>query len=286
MNFTVNASTAYLGVAAATCLARTVDEFGNEIVTWEMMYPRYVHPELMTHRMFSRNACSSRATPLHVTLEEVRKNPMFFNSVGKNRSGMVAGDEVSFGEKMSFFEDWKDLANEVADRVEGMSAAYGIHKQVLNRALEPFLPIRTIVTATELDNFFKLRLAKDAQPEMRALALAMKMSMLATKVDESTTHMPYAEFFPDDNDFWALLVRCTAACCRVCVGKQEGRKSTLEEDKALVKMLLEKGHMTPLEHCARAEGTPYAMYANFRGWKSLRYLREKEGEKVFGGLID
>ena len=41
MNFTVNASTAYLGVAAATCLARTVDEFGNEIVTWEMMYPRY-----------------------------------------------------------------------------------------------------------------------------------------------------------------------------------------------------------------------------------------------------
>ena len=97
MNFTVNASTAYLGVAAATCLARTVDEFGNEIVTWEMMYPRYVHPELMTHRMFSRNASSSRATPLHVTLEEVRKNPMFFNSVGKNRSGMVAGDEVSFG---------------------------------------------------------------------------------------------------------------------------------------------------------------------------------------------
>ena len=34
------------------------------IMTMELQYPRFIHSEFMTHRMFSRNASSSRAIPI------------------------------------------------------------------------------------------------------------------------------------------------------------------------------------------------------------------------------
>ena len=53
----------------------------------------------------------------------------------------------------------------------------GIHKQHINRILEPFQYINVIVTATDWDNFLNLRLASDAQPEMQDLARAIKGEM-------------------------------------------------------------------------------------------------------------
>ena len=67
MYFTENSTTRQVGQAKATVLAYSCHERGDApIITWELMYPRYIHSELMTHRMFSRNASSSRATPTHV----------------------------------------------------------------------------------------------------------------------------------------------------------------------------------------------------------------------------
>jgi thymidylate synthase ThyX len=36
---------------------------GQRITTFELDYNRYIHGELMTHRVFSRNSSSSRAIP-------------------------------------------------------------------------------------------------------------------------------------------------------------------------------------------------------------------------------
>ena len=36
---------------------------GKRITTFCIEYPRLIHSEFMTHRMFSRNAASSRAIP-------------------------------------------------------------------------------------------------------------------------------------------------------------------------------------------------------------------------------
>lgn len=49
----------------------------------------------------------------------------------------------------------------------------GIHEQHVNRILEPFQFIKVIITATEWYDFFALRLAPDAQPEIRQLARAI-----------------------------------------------------------------------------------------------------------------
>ena len=44
---------------------------GHRVTTLELEYPRYIHSELMTHRVFSRNAASSRAIPFDKMLQTI-----------------------------------------------------------------------------------------------------------------------------------------------------------------------------------------------------------------------
>lgn len=260
LHHTVNDTTTNVGQAVATVIADTVSTEGKRITTLELVYPRYVHSELMTHRVFSRNASSSRATPLKVTLAEVNDDPVFFDYVGVNKAGMVAGEELTDEDLKQFKRDWNVLGKMVAYEVERMSEAYGIHKQTLNRALEPWLRIRTLVTATEWDNFFKLRLAEDAQPEIRSLAMAMKDAMEKSTPVEADVHIPYTKA----GDSVASSV---ARCARVSYASHTGKETNVEADNKLYQQLLDGGHYSPFEHVAYArEG----QWANFNGWRSLR----------------
>lgn len=277
MIFTENETTTAIGYCKATCLAKTINKRA-QIVTWELLFPRYIHAELLTHRVFARNASSSRATPLKVTLAEVRDNPMFFNHVGINQSGMVADVELCPQRRTEFFEDWKALASLVADKVEAMSDRYGIHKQVLNRALEPFLPIRVIVTTTETENFFKLRLAKNAQPEIRDLARCMYESMSLKEASQKCFHLPYSEYFPHAKGNYEKLVRCTCACARVSVGKQNGRETRFYEDEAFFWRLFDNGHLSPFEHCARyIEGEQCDNFHEYQSYRNFMTFYKERG---------
>lgn len=267
-----NKTTIGKGQSIATVICDTYSEdTGSRITTLELVYPRYIHSELMTHRMFSRNASSSRATPLSVTLEEVKNDPVFFDYVGKNQSGMVAGEALKPEELDAFREEWETLAYQVASRVEYMSERFGIHKQTLNRALEPFLRIRTLVTATEWNNFFTLRLAPDAQPEIRTLAEAMRDSMAISKPNLGDYHLPYIEDYnPNSADDWGRYHKISVArCARVSYGRLDGKANSKEEDIALFARLKAGGHLSPFEHAAY---TLDGRHANFNGWQSLRGL--------------
>ena len=272
---TKNESTVTVGQSQATVLARSCHEDGSCILTtWELVYPRYIHAELMTHRMFSRNAASSRATPTHVLANEVACNPAFFDSLTTNQRGMVGGAELSEEDAESFKIEWNGLANEVAKCAMAWKQRYNLSKQIVNRIMEPFMFIRTIVTATEVDNFFKLRLAPDAQPEIQSLARAMKESMEKVEprvLRPGQTHMPYID--EDDLKIVADVenaTRSVAACARVSVVRGDGKKTTFEEDEAFVERLAQAGHLTPFEHVAVCAHTS-DMYANLRGWRSLRW---------------
>lgn len=48
MIFTENETTTAIGYCKATCLAKTINNRA-QIVTWELLYPRYIHSELLTH---------------------------------------------------------------------------------------------------------------------------------------------------------------------------------------------------------------------------------------------
>ena len=265
INHTVNNTTVKLGQSIATVICDTVDK--TRITTLELVYPRYIHSEFNTHRMFSRNASSSRATPLDVTIHEVLCDPVFFDFVGKNQSGMVADMPLPDDELENFRLDWEMLGQFVASRVREMSSKYDIHKQTLNRALEPWLRIRTLVTATEWDNFFNLRISDDAQPEIKKLAMAMCLAMEKSYPQDGTAHLPYITELEKRNLTPYVNEMSVARCARVSYARLDGKENNLTDDINLYKRLLKNGHLSPFEHVAFSKD---GRHANFYGWRSLR----------------
>lgn len=194
------------GCIVARIVADSVSEYNNRITTFEVEYPRFIHSELMTHRHFSRNAMSSRAVPVSKMIEQVKNDPAMPIHWGKNKSGMQASEELQelvmvettgiMGE-CSPQRAWSEFAEEAANAAQAMSDA-GYHKQIVNRLLEPFQVMKTIVTATEYDNFFWLRLDPDAQPEIKELAEQMYEAMQESTPEllkAGEWHTPYVEHF-------------------------------------------------------------------------------------------
>lgn len=82
----------------ATILADSVSPSGDRLTTFEVTYPRIVHAELMTHRVFSRNSASTRAIPLSAQLRNLLNNPFIPEKFGVNQPGMQAQKNLE-GEK-------------------------------------------------------------------------------------------------------------------------------------------------------------------------------------------
>ena len=59
----------------AVIVADSVDTRGNRITSFLLTYPRFIHSELMTHRMFSRNSASSRAIPFEKMVKMIEEDP-------------------------------------------------------------------------------------------------------------------------------------------------------------------------------------------------------------------
>lgn len=271
LNYTENNTTTIRGQSVATVIADTINK-GSRITTLELVYPRYIHSEFMTHRMFSRNASSSRAVPIERVANEVIDDPVVFDYVGLNKAGMVAAEELPEELKEEFLEEWKLWGIQTALKVKLWAKKYNIHKQTLNRALEPWTRIKTIVTATEWDNFFKLRLAPDAQPEIQNLATAMKEAMDLSNPREGTMHLPYVDLSKREPEYTDMFTS-VARCARVSYYNFVGTLSQLDEDKKLFDRLKNEGHWSPFEHTAEFVGDN-DMHANFYNWRSLRKVYE------------
>lgn len=183
------------GSIVARVVADSTNKNSNRITTFELEYHRFIHSELMTHRLFSRNAMSSRAVPTSKMIEQVRNNPATPIHWGKNQAGMQA-DNMLMGESLENAKrQWRQSAIYAASQAEVMSNI-GAHKQIVNRLLEPFQMMKTVLTATEFDNFFWLRCDPDAQPEIQELANCMFEAMKQSQpevLESGQWHTPYVE---------------------------------------------------------------------------------------------
>lgn len=188
------------GGIKATIVADSVSPEGKRITTYELEYPRFVHAEFMTHRLFSRNAASSRAIPVPKMIEHIKANTAMPIHWGANQKGMQADNECTnliFSNDWQFDREswWKLAMEEAVDSAERYDEA-GYHKQIVNRLLEPFQFIKVVCTATEYDNFFWLRNHKDAQPEIKELAHCMWEAREQSKPNQlnyDDWHVPYYE---------------------------------------------------------------------------------------------
>ena len=260
----------------ATIIADSISAYnGQRIITYELEYHRYIHAELMTHRVFSRNSASSRAIPIDKMIELVQTNTAEPIHWGSNKSGMQAGDEIV--NTTSAINVWIDARNDAIKHAKRLQSL-GLHKQIVNRVLEPFQIIKVLVTATSFDNFFNLRCHKDAQPEIKHLADLMYEAMQYSTPEllkAGEWHTPYVlherddegvlKYFVYDADTTgtesegyqfkqylstedALKVSCS---CAAQVSYRKDDTSIEKAEKIFDKLVSAKPpHISPFEHCA------------------------------------
>lgn len=228
---------------------------GKEIVTMELDYPRFIHGEFMTHRMFSRNAASSRAIPVSKMIEQVRTSPAQPVHWGKNQPGMQAKEELLEINKLEVKGEWRLAANNAADSAEFMVDECA-HKQIVNRILEPFQMMKTVVTATEWENFYWLRNHEDAQPEIKRLAEVMLEAVSKSKanpLDPEDWHVPYYKdgfWMQGMEDFLEDALAISASCCAQVSYRL--LDDSIEKARMVYKRLVESSpvHASPFEHQA------------------------------------
>lgn len=249
----------------AKILAYSRDHRGRYIVSWELEYPRFIHGEFMTHRLFSRNAASSRAIPVKSMIAAVQQSPAMPIHWGMNQPGMQAKEELTGAELAAVQFLWDLAAREAADTAKRMDAL-GAHKQIVNRILEPFQIMKTVMTATCLDNFFWLRNHEDAQPEIKELARLMWEALQgaeAVLLEPGDWHTPYyadgqwkREFIGEYGmcDVHGRTLQDALAISASCCAQVSYRRldDTLEKAQMIFQRLVDSKpvHASPFEHQA------------------------------------
>ena len=139
-------------------VADSVNSFGDRLTSLVLTYPRIIHSEMMTHRMFSRNASSSRAVPVDKMIKAVRENTFCPFEFQKAHKGMQGSEYFINEDKQECIDLWLESAELALQQAEKMKAK-GISKQIINRILEPYQYYTVLITGSKegWDNFFSLR---------------------------------------------------------------------------------------------------------------------------------
>jgi hypothetical protein len=243
---------------AAECVLRSSSPGSPDIATIVATYPRFIHAELLTHRVFSRNSSSSRAIPSHRYGGDGTAMPVWW---GKNQPGMSADIELCGWRRTLAATSWRTFA--LLGRLQTRWLAWlGLHKQLANRWSETGGHITTIITATDWCGFLEQRTHSSAQPEMRELAGAIRRELRLAptqELDAGGWHTP----------FHADVMVSAGRCARI---SYRGHHRPRTEDADLAHKLLNppRGgppHMSPFEH----QATPaVGRWANLQGWRSYR----------------
>lgn len=258
---------------SARILADSTSPAGVRITTLEVTFPRMVLAEFNTHRMFSRNSASSRAIPVAKLIERVLDDPAMPVWWGKYQKGMSAAVEMSPKEQRKAKKQWlKARDNAVKSARKLLNKERGLHKQITNRLLEPWMWQTVIVTATDWSNFFALRCDENAQPEIRFIAEMMQSVMSThppTPLDYGQWHLPLVREEDRGLDDETLRKVSTGRCARVSYLTHDGRRD-IQADVDLHDSLITNGHMSPCEHQATPTREYDAYSGNFRGWLQYR----------------
>jgi hypothetical protein len=267
---------------------------GVRLTTFELEAPRIIWSEVLVHRVFSRNAASTRAIPVATMISKVWNDPFMPVWWGKNQPGMQAAEELT-GIRLALAKlAWKS-SSKIACGMAWTLAKIGMHKQIAGRVLEPFSMIKAVVTTTEIDNWYALRAHKDAQPEIFELAMVMFEAQSCSspkKLWPGQWHLPYVvteedgigslasqKYYNDDGEEISLelAIKISTSCC----AQVSYRKNDPSPEKAesIYDRLINSNppHMSPAEHQATPDNTDNKnkFTKNLRTWISQRHFLEK-----------
>ena len=284
-----------MGISAKIIEDSTSPE-GKRLTTIECVLPKVFLAELNTHRAISKNARSTRAVPTSKLIDEVRTNPYIPIKWLKNKPGMQATEPMSEEDAINADKVWRLGANMAASTAETLFAM-GLHKQWSGRVIEPFVWANVLLTATDWNNFLALRDHPDAQPEMQALAQAIRqclMESIPRLLEPGQWHLPYT--LPDERESLSvsLLQRLSVSrSARVSYSPFDGNAS-IEKELERYDLLVgsQPIHASPCEHQStpdsvafrKTKGEPIytspELHGNLCGW--VQYRKLLPGECVHG----
>jgi hypothetical protein len=308
---------------------------GQRLTTMQLTHPRIVHAEFNTHCMFARNASSSRAIPFKKAVQFVMDDPFIPEHWGINQSGMQAFAELEGEDRDKAIALWleardhsvriaremamngkcetckgtgmvsEDLCSFTCDDCEGAGVGLNIHKQIVNRLIEPWSWITVCVTgdAGAWSNYFALRCHPDAQPDIQKQAFMAQKAYyesVPNALEPGQWHTPYvrpeepsqiAEWCLEQNPSMCVNFKdltktpfianriveiATGRCARTSYLTQEGTRDFGEDVKLHDRLRFHTPlHASPFEHVCQAMGDG-EKYAKYIGWKSYRHFLPKE----------
>lgn len=274
----------------------SINPAGSRLTTMELSYPRCVHAEFMTHRMFSRNSASSRAIPVEKMLQRIKDDPFVPIHWGVNQKGMQANEEIDSYSQYEATAKWL-LARDNAVKIAEELNALGLHKQIVNRIVEPWMWITVIVTGVDhaWENFFALRCHPAAEPHIQKLAYQAREVYDSSKpmsLQWGVKHLPFVygndmvellgwcrweKDIPHDECAAALAKISVGRCARVSYLTHDGKRDPQADIDLHDRLVTAKPpHASPFEHVATAyEGSDVG--GNFgQGW--FQYRKQIEGE--------
>lgn len=259
----------------------------------QLTHPRIIHAEFMTHCMFARNASSSRAIPFSKMVQKVIDDPFIPVRFGKNQKGMQAFEYLegtAYHKAVAYWLKARDQAIKIARFMaqDGLCKVcgdgLGIHKQIVNRLIEPWSWITVCVTgdAGAWSNYFALRCHPDAADDIQKQAyMAQKVYFESTpdKLQVGQWHLPYmytdeeVEYKQRNQDPIKVSV---GRCARTSYLTQEGKRDFEEDIKLHDRLVTHKPlHASPLEHvCQAMENSD--RYGKYIGWWSYRHMLPNE----------
>lgn len=282
------------------------EDGSNRATTFVITFPRIVLAEFVTHRLnkdtwgelswcdrttdesISKNSASSRATPFAKMVEKVNADP-FMPFWTANQKGMQGG-ETDQRQRELADEGWlaaRDKIVHIAERLHDV----GIHKQDVNRLLEPWMWVTQVVTSSRWDNFFALRCHHAAHPAFRHIARMMflaRRKSVPTKMKFGQWHLPFVSEEEQEKFYWDPfangpeipdLIKFSAARCAWISYSNHDKESTPEAmlrtwDRLFAEIPV---HASPVEHqLTPFKGEGYISYEQYRsnitGWIQARKL--------------
>lgn len=264
----------------------------TRLITLEVELHRFVLPEANTHKALSRNYQSSRAIPILRQLEQIANNPAMPVYYGKDQAGMVAGEELE-GRDLELV---KMIILGMRDAcLNGVKQLHklGLHKQISNRYVEPWMWTKGVITATHeaFKAMFKLRRHFAAQPEIKAIFDTIYDAIKVSKpieLKDGEWHLPYVWMSEDgvgdiayhtgdvgQENFATMQITDAIKVSASCVAQVSYRKldDSLEKAVKIYDMLNlpvdgvypeDPPHFSPTEHIAKACDTALVMSGNFQ----------------------
>ncbi len=277
------------GFSAKVVLDSVCESTGARVTTLECRYPRFIHSEIMTHRVFARNSASSRAIPFLKLMRQVVEDPVIPIRWGAEQKGMAQGQELEDVDQAECRVQWLMARDEAVTSAKNMYDL-GLHKSICNRVVEPWMWITVIITATDWQNFFRQRCHPDAEPHMQKLAYLMRDAMEVSEfngprvIQPDEWHLPYVTGYDEAElrvslreaeKFGQLLMSpirgaqmiveealcsiSSARAARVSYLTHDGAKDWRKDLELFARLTNGSGfgHWSPMEHPCRAEDWVY-----------------------------